>query len=136
MEEGQQWVAVAAIIVRRQMLLTMRRSEGRVGAGLWETVSGRVLRGEDPLVAITREVIEETGLVVRITPRPVDAYAARRGDEPMTVLVYRADYLGGEVTPSDEHDAYAWVGLEDFAVKSTLGRLVEAAHRAFETDPG
>ena len=42
------------------------------GAGLWETVSGRVEADEAPLDAIAREVREETGLVVAIDPRPGD----------------------------------------------------------------
>lgn len=131
MSEGPQWVAVAAVIVRGDTLLAMRRSAGRPGAGLWETVSGRVRVGEEPLEAIEREIVEETGLTVRVSSRPVDAYPARRGDEPMTVIVYRADHVEGEVAPCDEHDAYAWLDVEAFAARTTLTRLVDAARRAF-----
>jgi 8-oxo-dGTP pyrophosphatase MutT (NUDIX family) len=134
--EGPQWVAVAAVVVRGDELLCMRRSVGRVGAGLWETVSGRVRPGEDPLEAIQREVAEETGLVTRITARPVDAYPARRGDEPMIVLVYRADVISGDLVRSEEHDAHAWLDIETFAATTTLTRLVTAARRALAAHPG
>lgn len=129
-EDGRQWVAVAAVIVRGDTLLTLRRAPGRVGALLWETVSGRVRPGEEPRAALEREIIEETGLEVRVGGAPVDAYAARRGDEPMVVLVYRAEHVSGEVVRSDEHDEHAWVTIEELAARSTLRRLVEAARVA------
>lgn len=109
----------------------MRRAATKdAGAGLWETLSGRVEPGEDPFDAVTREVAEESGLEVRIDRRPADVYTARRGDEPMVVLLYRADWRGGEAHPSDEHDAFAWWTPDEFAEHSTLDRLVEAVRRA------
>ena len=83
-------LAVAAVIVRDDRVLAMRRSSAKdAGAGLWETVSGRVEADEAPLDAIAREVREETGLVVAIDPRPIDAYTARRGDAPMASRLRR-----------------------------------------------
>ena len=124
-------VAVAAVIFREGRVLAMRRANGKdVGAGLWETLSGRVERGEEPIDAVGREIAEECGLEVRIDPRPVDAYAARRGDEPMVVIVYRADWVTGEVQRSEEHDAHAWWTPEEFERETTLARLAEAVWRA------
>ena len=134
-DDMKQWVVVAAVVIRDTRLLTMRRAEGRVGAGIWETVSGRIRPGEDPLVAIAREVLEETGLDVHVRPRPIDVYSAYRGAEPMTVIVYRADHVSGEVVISHEHDASDWLDLRAFAERTTLARLVEAARRAFELAP-
>ena len=95
-------LAVAAVIVRDDRVLAMRRSSAKdAGAGLWETVSGRVEADEAPLDAIAREVREETGLVVAIDPRPIDAYTARRGEAPMAVVVYRAIHVSGEVVRVD-----------------------------------
>ena len=134
-DDMKQWVVVAAVVIRDTRLLTMRRAEGRVGAGIWETVSGRIRPGEDPLVAIAREVLEETGLDVHVRPRPIDVYSAYRGTEPMTVIVYRADHVAGEVVISHEHDASDWLDLGAFGERTTLTRLVEAARRAFELAP-
>ena len=125
-----QLVAVVVVILRGSQILAMRRASHKVGAGLWETVSGRVEIGEDPLQSIRREIAEETGLSVRIEERPLDAYAAQRGAEPMTVLAYRAHHLDGEVTLSSEHDAYGWLSLEEFRARSTLDRLVQVVERA------
>ncbi|MFW6050989.1 MAG: NUDIX domain-containing protein [Myxococcota bacterium] len=130
-EPSLQVVAVAAVVFRDDRILAMRRSMRKdAGAGRWETVSGRVLPDEDPLKAVMREIAEETGLEVTIEPRPVDAYATRRGSSPMTVIVYRADWVSGEVQQSEEHDAHAWWTPDEFARHSTLHRLVHAVRRA------
>lgn len=124
--------AVAAVIMRGDRVLAMRRSRRKdAGAGLWETVSGRVEPDEDPRDAIAREIAEETGLTVRVEPRPIDAYTARRGAAPMVVVVYRARYVDGEVARSDEHDAHAWWTPADFRANSSLTRLADAVDLAF-----
>lgn len=124
-------VAVAAVIFRDGKVLAMRRAASKdAGPGLWETLSGRVEPGEQPLGALAREIDEECGLTVRIDPRPIDAYVAKRKDEPMLVIVYRGDWLGGEVRRSEEHDAHAWWTPEEFREKSTLARLADAIDRA------
>lgn len=126
-------VAVAAVVVRDGRVLAMRRSATKdAGAGLWETLSGRVEPDEQPLDAVAREIDEECGLTVRVRPRPVDAYVARRGAAPMTVIVYRADWMAGEVQRSAEHDAHAWWTPAEFRAKSTLARLADAVDRAMD----
>lgn len=123
-------VAVVAIIRRAGRILAMRRSRHKdAGAGLWETLSGRVRQGEDPFDAVQREIAEECGLDVEVDPRPVDCYQALRRDVPMVLVVYGARWLAGEVRLSEEHDEYRWATSEEFAALSTLGRLVESVRR-------
>jgi len=125
-------VAVAVVIRKEGRVLAMRRARTKdAGPGLWETFSGRVQPEEEPLEAATREVLEETGLKVRLEPRPLTAYTAARLERPMVVLVYVADYLSGEVARSDEHDAHAWLDPDAFAARSSLTKLVEAVRLAF-----
>ena len=133
--EGRHIVAVAALITRENRVLCMRRSAHKdAGAGLWETLSGRVQPGEEPLAAVRREIEEECGLDVALDPRPVEAYAARRGTEPMVVILYRARYLQGEVRRSDEHDDHAWLTAEELAARTPLEPLVRVARRVLSTD--
>lgn len=125
-------VAVAVIIRRGDTFLAMRRALTKdAGPGLWEALSGRVEAGEAPLGAAAREVEEECGLSVQLDPRPVTSYPATRLGLPMVVIVYRADYLHGEVVLSDEHDRYLWLTPEAFAELSTLTPLIHAARLAF-----
>ncbi len=134
MEETQLYVvAVAAVIIREGKVLAMRRAASKdAGAGLWETLSGRVPLGEEPLDAVKREILEESSLNVTVEPQPFTAYQATRKDLPMLVIVYRAHYVSGEVTLSEEHDAYAWLSPAEFAQRSTLVKLVETVHKAAE----
>ena len=127
--------AVAAAVVREGRVLAMRRAAHKdAGAGLWETVSGRVAPDEQPLDAIAREIAEETGLDVEVDARPVDSYVARRGQAPMCVVFYRARWRGGEVQRSDEHDAHRWVSADELEALGSPPRLVEAVRLALRVE--
>lgn len=124
-------VAVAAVVIRGERVLAMQRAARKdAGAGLWETISGRVEIDEEPLDAVAREIEEECGLEVEIDPHPVDAYAARRNEAPMIVIVYRARHVAGEVCRSDEHDAHEWLTPAELRARTTLTRLADAVDRA------
>ena len=127
----QHVVAVAAVIFKGDRVLAMRRAATKdAGAGLWETLSGRVQVAEEPLAAVQREIQEESGLEVRVDPRSVEVYAAYRGAAPMIVIVYAADYLGGDVVCSEEHDEYAWWTPNEFERNSSLARLAKSIRLA------
>ncbi|HEX5661654.1 MAG TPA: NUDIX domain-containing protein [Polyangiales bacterium] len=128
---GHHVVAVAALVIQGDRVLAMRRAAtNRAGPGLWETISGRIEHGEEPLAAVRREISEESGLTVDVEARPFASYAAQRRGLPMIVVAFRARYLGGEVRLSDEHDAFAWVRAEEFRARSTLAPLVAVVERS------
>lgn len=136
---GAHVVAVAGLIIRpffqgevaEPRVLAMRRAaSNRAGPGLWETVSGRVEQGEEPLAAVQREIVEESGLTVEVEPRPFATYAAERRGHPMIVILFRARYGSGEVTLSAEHDAFAWLNAAEFRARSTLLPLVTVVEQA------
>jgi len=131
-DEAKQWVAVTVLVFRAGRMLSMRRaSTQQAGPGLWEGVSGRVRCGEDPIAAARREVVEETGLRVRVQPRPITAYAALRRGEAMTVIVFAAEHESGEVTLSDEHDDYRWCDRSELSALGAPVRLADAARAAW-----
>lgn len=55
-------VGASAIVVRGDTVL-MGRRRGSHGEGSWAFPGGKVDPGEDPVVAVARELLEETGLV-------------------------------------------------------------------------
>ena len=131
-DEAQQWVAVTVLVFRDGQMLSMRRAATEeAGPGLWEGVSGRVRAGEDPIAAARREVVEETGLRVRVQPRPITAYAALRRGEPMTVIVFTADHEDGEGVLSDEHDAHRWCDASELSELGVPVQLADAARAAW-----
>jgi len=124
-------VAVAVAVFRGRRVLAMRRSPRKdAGAGAWETLSGRVLPGEQPLQAAIREAREESGLDVTIDPRPIASYQAKRNRDDMIVVVYRGTSAAGTVAPSDEHDAFAWMTPDEFARTCRFPQLIEAVRLA------
>lgn len=128
-------VAVAVLLFEGDQLFVLRRAPHKVGAGLWESISGRVEAGESPLAAAKRELGEEAGLKreqVQFDERPICAYDAKRGSEPMVVTVYRAQLVSGEAQRSDEHDAERWVSVDEYEALAgeTMKPLVDAARFA------
>lgn len=128
------WVAAVAAIVRRQgRVLAMRRALTKdTSPGAWETISGRVEEGEQPIDAALREIREEAGIEVLIDPRPIGAVTSRRGAHPMLIVYYAADWVEGEVRASEEHDDFAWCTIDELDARCDFKRLVAAARLALE----
>lgn len=91
----------------------------RVDTGRWALISGILEPGEEPAVAMVREIKEETGVDATI-----DALAAIQVQEPMTYpngdqaqyldLVFLAHATGGEPhAADDESHAVGWFSLDD-----------------------
>ncbi|ADE15727.1 NUDIX hydrolase [Nitrosococcus halophilus Nc 4] len=124
-------VAVAVFLFRGNRFLALRRSTSKaVAPGEWEAISGKVEGGELPQEAAQRETYEESGMTVALDNRPVTAYQADYGGDPMIVLVYRGKGLDGELRLSSEHQAKAWVTEDEFAQLCSYGELVDAARQA------
>ena len=124
-------VAIAVVIFYDHKVLAMRRSQQKdAGPGLWEAVSGRVEKGEEPFYAAHRHVLEETGLKVSLDPRPITTYAATRLTQPMVVIVYRGESSNTIVRRSEEHDAHEWLTPECFSKKTQISQLAKAALQA------
>lgn len=119
--------AVCALIRKDGRILAMRRAPTKdASPGIWEAVSGRMEPGESPLEAVHREIREETGLAVRIDPRPWSAHGSQRAGIPMLIVYYVADWISGEVAMSDEHDAWEWLDAPTFASRTPILPLAEA----------
>lgn len=65
LREGQYHLVVFAWLKNPNgVYLISKRSENKIGAGLWETVAGSATKGESSEEAIIREVYEEVGINV------------------------------------------------------------------------
>ncbi len=135
-------VAVAVVVQHGDRVLALRRAASKdVGAGIWETVSGRVEGDESLEEAAHREVREETGRALSALRGPIDAYRMLRGTRHMVVVVYAGALEAGaidveglpSIARSAEHDAHAWRTREELA-SSMPPRLFEAVSRVLD-DP-
>jgi ADP-ribose pyrophosphatase YjhB (NUDIX family) len=92
-------VAVAVVLGDKDGVLLGRRRIDP-GKGLWSFPAGYVNRGEVLEEAAVREVLEELGLVVRLTGL-VGVYSER--GEPVVLVVYAGEIEAGEPSP-DGHE--------------------------------
>ena len=125
--------AVVVIVLRGDRLLAMRRAPAKDAApGAWEALSGRIVAGEQPFEAAVRESREESSLDVDIEPEPIAAYQTQRNDEEMIVVAFRGRSAAGDVILSEEHDAFAWMTLEEFGRVCRFPALIGAARKAMK----
>jgi 8-oxo-dGTP pyrophosphatase MutT (NUDIX family) len=107
-----------------RVLLTKRQDNGQ-----WCLPSGGAEPGESVAEACEREVLEETGLQVRVT-RLVGVYShpdqlvvyADGGKFQIVALHFEAEIIGGELGLSDETSDYGYFKLEEIDTLEMLGR--------------
>ena len=88
----------------------------RTDNGLWSIPGGAQELGETPKAAVIREVLEETGISIKVVglvgiysdPRHVIAYDNGEVRQEFSIC-YRAGYVGGTPTTSDESRVVQWV---------------------------
>lgn len=101
---------VAALLVRGDRVLAGRRASHKSSPGFWEFPGGKVEAGEDPFVALEREIKEELGLYCRanetfdLSETKGDPFVIR-----LHAIVCEFDYEG-EISSTD-HDELRWLGV-------------------------
>ncbi len=94
---------IAVVVDERGWVLLNLRSDTKT----WSVISGILEPDEDPRVAIEREVLEETSVVVR-AEKLIDAFMSPRitypnGDQSQYLtVVYRCSVVSGEPRAADE----------------------------------
>jgi 8-oxo-dGTP diphosphatase len=96
-------VAVAALIEKDGKVLLVRRANDPQ-RGLWSLPAGFVDAGEDPLQAIERECLEETGLRVRTTGLLDVIFGQEHPRGAHILIAYQAEIISGELLASDDVD--------------------------------
>ena len=127
-------VGVGAIVfddAGRALLIERGRPPG---AGLWSSPGGRLEPRETLAQAVSREVREETGLIVEVGG--LACVVERMADDYHFVLLdYFARITGGTLAAaSDARDA-RFVALDDIAALPTTDGLLDVLLRARATQP-
>lgn len=105
-------VAVAALITKGSQVLLVRRANNPA-RGLWTLPAGFVDAGEDPIAAIEREGLEETGLTIKTTGL-IDVLSGQEHPRGAHIIIfYRAEIIAGELIPGDDVDRVSFFDRSD-----------------------
>jgi ADP-ribose pyrophosphatase YjhB (NUDIX family) len=121
-------IGVGAIVWKDDRFLLIRRGHAP-RQGSWSLPGGRQELGETVQQAAIREVLEETGVSIRVLDllAVVDLIDGEK-EAPhfhYTVIDLQAEWLSGEAKAGDDADAVAWVTPDDL----DAFHLSEALHR-------
>lgn len=107
------------VLKKGRILAIQRTMHDRNNPGLWEAPGGKLDEGQDLDRALEREVMEETGFLIR----PIDSLAhfesrVLGGNDPYSGMPYVvlfgiAEILGGEQKISNEHDDARWCSYKE-----------------------
>ena len=122
---------------REKILLTRREDNGR-----WCLPGGGMDPGESAAEACVREVLEETGLEVKVT-KLVGIYTSPDlliefpdGNKIQPVAFsFEAEITGGELGLSDETIDFGWYTVAEMEAMDTVENHVERIHDAVKNRP-
>jgi 8-oxo-dGTP diphosphatase len=106
---GRRIPCVGAVIKDGGGRLLLIRRGHEPGAGLWSLPGGRIEPGETDQQAVSREVLEETGLVVNCGRLLGRAELPGPDGSVIDVGDYLAVVTGGELAAGDDADDARWV---------------------------
>jgi 8-oxo-dGTP diphosphatase len=110
-------VAVGAVVLQDGRVLLVRRRRPPA-EGQWAIPGGRVNLGESLVSAAEREILEETGLIIRAV-RPVITFEVIRRDQTnrvryhYVIVDFQAEVLGGRLQAGDDALEARWVSPEE-----------------------
>jgi type II secretory ATPase GspE/PulE/Tfp pilus assembly ATPase PilB-like protein/8-oxo-dGTP pyrophosphatase MutT (NUDIX family) len=109
-----------------RVLLLQRANDTRCPQA-WETVHGRIERGERPEEAALRELGEETGLVAdRLYNATVQPFYLHSWGSVQLSVVFAAVVTGDAVRLSSEHQRHDWLSVDDAIARFVWPRSRDA----------
>lgn len=122
-------LAVGTVVLRDDRVLLVRRAKAP-SAGLWAVPGGRVELGETLQQAAERELLEETGVVVR-AEKPIYAFDAIERDAAGRVLFHYAvvdllaTYVSGQPRAMDDAAEARWIAARELEQSATSAVTVD-----------
>jgi A/G-specific adenine glycosylase len=115
------------VIWKRGRLLIARRAETQMLGGLWEFPGGKQKKGETLEATAAREILEETGLSVRVGA-PVVTVKHAYSHFKITMTAFRCEWVSGRARPKASVEL-KWIlpaALVDYPMPRANRRIAEA----------
>ena len=112
-------VAVGGVVIKEDRVLLVRRGKAP-SEGEWAIPGGSVELGETLQEAVRREILEETGISIRVG-EPIHIFDDVRRDEAghirfhYVILDFSGEFLSGEVRAADDARDARWVSPAEFS---------------------
>lgn len=100
---------VGAVIVVEGQVLAARRTRPADLAGYWEFPGGKVEVGEDPRVALVREIREELAATVIVADEITGDDGPWIISEKYVLRLFLATVVSGSLVPGPDHDEIRWL---------------------------
>jgi ADP-ribose pyrophosphatase len=128
----QPQVAVGAVVFKNHQILLIRRGKPPA-LNQWAIPGGRVQLGETLQQAAEREILEETGIIIRAgnpiyTFEVIQRDADKRVEFHYVIVDLLAEYIGGEPAANDDALDARWLSsgqLHILDVNTTTRRLLK-----------
>lgn len=122
-------VAVAAIVFDAEGRVLLIERGTPPGEGLWSVPGGKLEGNETLAQAVTREVREETGLIVEVGP--LSCVVERIGDEHhFVILDYLARVVGGKLAAGSDANAACFTPMSELTTLPLSDGLADVLERA------
>lgn len=103
-------VAVGAVVFNQNRVLLVKR-KNMPAAGQWAIPGGKVRKGETLAQAAEREIMEETGIIIK-AGKPVYVFELINPIH-YVIIDLEAKYISGSPIPADDAEDADWVGLNE-----------------------
>jgi len=119
--------AVMMAVDERGRIMLVRQYRMPAGEELWELPAGKVDKGEKPLQAAKRELMEETGLRAKKWKKLVSFYPSPGYVEEMMTVYLATDLTQGRAQPmEDERIQTRWFRKKDLRTALRSNKIVDA----------
>lgn len=114
--DNVQSTVVGIAVHRGDRVLLLQRKADDFMPGLWEMPGGHIEAGESIPNALARELLEETGWTLGEVVGLIDAFDYE-GEAGQLTREWNFDVIASSngAVHHPEHQAHAWVGIEDLA---------------------
>ncbi|MBF0469489.1 MAG: NUDIX hydrolase [Desulfamplus sp.] len=110
-------LAVGAVVFKEDKVLLVKRGNAPA-KGMWAIPGGCVQPGETIKQAAEREILEETGIIIKAGQQIYSFEVIERDETDKLkfhyyIVDFEGEYVGGKIKAGDDADDAAWISGDD-----------------------